>query len=556
MNTSTEITDRRTLSSISAKPSGRTVQVLGNLRRRRGGKKAEKVSAEEAASVIKDYILPLFEADWRQQSINKRSSEKGISRKLGQVGGNTLYGDIKLSDQLLEQIAVLKRQNSDLILHQDSLIQSKEASATELNRHKLQVSLLQTTLQTTQSQVDELQSQLQSASLASSNFPHEVKELTKLYNEAVGRHEELKEKYTAVLKELESVKYVNLTITHEKELLKTQVEMIASNLHALHKLMAEVKNHRQRMDRNAGEIEIIVKDFDRQKKWTDFLVQEYERIYLLRKAEQLSLSMLDGAYSDMREQREKALKYLTKRNAKLSRILEVVGKENTELRELNKEMSKKYEGVSAEFKKLWTKHSKVMSEARSHYEKCRRCDKMYVENDNFNWSCRTHTSTFGAFWLCCGKGERSAVGCSTSKHLPLSEIEKLGLEVEAKVFYKERCMDCKASGHTVKKCPKDPNRIVNLAERVERPVRAIGLAASSLSILKAKLGNAVMSKDSFSSSSNSSQASFDGKDSMDLSLRSKLKDTMKVSMVLKRLAEGQHCESSQVFTLGDHTESL
>jgi len=40
----------------------------------------------------------------------------------------------------------------------------------------------------------------------------------------------------------------------------------------------------------------------------------------------------------------------------------------------------------------------------THLFQCKNCQKDYLENENFNWSCRTHQSDYGGeIWWCCGK---------------------------------------------------------------------------------------------------------------------------------------------------------
>lgn len=48
---------------------------------------------------------------------------------------------------------------------------------------------------------------------------------------------------------------------------------------------------------------------------------------------------------------------------------------------------------------------------------CKKCGKEYLEKENLNWSCRTHTSEYsGEMWWCCGKENKDADGCKISKH--------------------------------------------------------------------------------------------------------------------------------------------
>lgn len=48
---------------------------------------------------------------------------------------------------------------------------------------------------------------------------------------------------------------------------------------------------------------------------------------------------------------------------------------------------------------------------------CRKCGNHYDEAENFNWSCRTHSSVWnGTMWWCCGKKNKADTGCRYSKH--------------------------------------------------------------------------------------------------------------------------------------------
>ena len=56
---------------------------------------------------------------------------------------------------------------------------------------------------------------------------------------------------------------------------------------------------------------------------------------------------------------------------------------------------------------------------------CKNCGKDYVENENYNWSCRVHLSEYsGEIWWCCGKEGRDQLGCKYSKHESKEEEEE------------------------------------------------------------------------------------------------------------------------------------
>ena len=63
--------------------------------------------------------------------------------------------------------------------------------------------------------------------------------------------------------------------------------------------------------------------------------------------------------------------------------------------------------------------------ADSQRNTCKTCKQDYMESENFNWSCRTHSSQWsGAIWWCCGKQHKDAIGCKFAKHLKLKESDE------------------------------------------------------------------------------------------------------------------------------------
>ena len=90
---------------------------------------------------------------------------------------------------------------------------------------------------------------------------------------------------------------------------------------------------------------------------------------------------------------------------------------------------------------------------------CKRCNKIYYESDNFNWSCRTHLGKFsGQMYWCCGRNGREALGCYVSKHEPKNEEEEDGrLEGVYNPNDGAICSSCRQIGHKAHECLRDPN---------------------------------------------------------------------------------------------------
>ena len=133
--------------------------------------------------------------------------------------------------------------------------------------------------------------------------------------------------------------------------------------------------------------------------------------------------------------------------------------ERESLKIKNLDLESKYSEVSEALRKLRQKVSlRFSSTSEVEEEKyCLKCNKTYVEYNNYNWSCRTHLGVFheSTYW-CCGKQGKDAPGCIVSRHMTKEEVNGGGNAAEvgpAAVF----CISCKKHGHCINECPKDPN---------------------------------------------------------------------------------------------------
>lgn len=114
--------------------------------------------------------------------------------------------------------------------------------------------------------------------------------------------------------------------------------------------------------------------------------------------------------------------------------------------------------------RLRTKKGKMESGIKT----CGVCGKEFSDQENFNWSCRTHQSEYsGEMWWCCGKLNKHDPGCKSGKHI-VSNQSKGNIDgILNPDTNNAKCMCCKDFGHLTRDCPRDPNlktRFNQLAE--------------------------------------------------------------------------------------------
>ena len=82
---------------------------------------------------------------------------------------------------------------------------------------------------------------------------------------------------------------------------------------------------------------------------------------------------------------------------------------------------------------------------------CKNCGREYMENENYNWSCRIHMGEWsGELWWCCGKPNKDQPGCKYSQHESKEDEEMVDEDFKGeKPITNIRCLCCKATGHTI-----------------------------------------------------------------------------------------------------------
>ena len=66
-------------------------------------KEQQTISPELAAKIVRDHILPMFESEGKKSLKNKQNKLNAIGLK-GALGTGSVFGELKLSDQLATQL--------------------------------------------------------------------------------------------------------------------------------------------------------------------------------------------------------------------------------------------------------------------------------------------------------------------------------------------------------------------------------------------------------------------------------------------------------------------
>lgn len=141
-----------------------------------------------------------------------------------------------------------------------------------------------------------------------------------------------------------------------------------------------------------------------------------------------SLDLMLRVKNELRDERDKLFGKMRSKLLQLEKELMATAIERDKSRKDLENLSKQYESLTQEHSRLRTKVKHIrLKRSQSHMEEklCRSCHKAFYENDNFNWSCSTHSSEFsGELWWCCGRSSKDAPGCRKAKHICRDDDEQ------------------------------------------------------------------------------------------------------------------------------------
>jgi len=177
------------------------------------------------------------------------------------------------------------------------------------------------------------------------------------------------------------------------------------------------------------------------------------------------------------------------RNAKeklniLQSRIGVLEEEREKGREHGTKVDKQYKDLVEEYEKLRNRLKQVRQKRKlfEEFEEkvCKNCQKIFIENTNYNWSCKTHYSEYsGEMYWCCGLAGKEAPGCRISKHIAKDDDEEDPVLSSMPEQVTSQCsvrnmQSCKDYGHKATECPRDPNlrSSFDMSEELDR-VRSI-----------------------------------------------------------------------------------
>jgi hypothetical protein len=438
--------------------------ILKELRGRRTTKEAE-VTPEVASAVVRNYLIPMFKANTEAKSAKARQAlfqtqpVESTRRDKGTVLSE-LQLSSKLGDKLKQAESVilgLKRQLQDAAQERYSKQKELMLSKTEVLKSKAANQIWST-------QCEEMKKAKQTVDLTTTLLRSQTRELRDICLDLEVQLKEVKQ--TLHDERVQTEKWRNrvFELEHHSQMLKMSNDVMTDHLKGLYEAVIKSLNVNTLQNSYCEELCCFVN--------ASKTLEELDLSLGVNVG--FTLMKTDGLKNDLvfamklqqetKQEKDKQSALFREYSYRVEAKLTELTQENELLKETLEQLSKQRQMLEEEYDKqrLRIKQFKNRKTQFGVIEEkvCKRCQRVYNEPENFNWSCKTHSSEYGGeiFW-CCGKTSKDAPGCRLAKHESKDDEEG---EADAEHNMKREsipgvCVSCKESGHLAVDCPRDPN---------------------------------------------------------------------------------------------------
>ena len=423
LNQSFEV-DNDSTKPVSASGSHSTVLT----RLRQHYKRSVKISPTLAAEVIKDFLIPMFHLDARARTDSRRATTQKRLRNrsfdqkddsLEPIPG-TILGELKLSSILHEELSQLKSENQSISSKMKQAEQSRISMLSELDSERslriqldsdcqlLRFQLLasERIIQQTEQRLALVVSQLEQYKDLYAHSEADRKRITNVLHEERWRNDKLKNK--------------SVELENGYSLLRMENEIVGEKLKGMHLAIQSICSRHFLEEKLQGEVLELCQTATHLSGYTSELLTGLHSTQLEKDKLREDLIEQTTYLNEIRAERDKIGVNAKDRILSLKSELDQAREEREKFKTEVGKLEKKYKDLGDEHDKLRQKLKHIRLKRKQYGEGeeklCRKCQKTYMDSENFNWSCRTHKAEFsGEMWWCCGRA-KDAPGCQVSKH--------------------------------------------------------------------------------------------------------------------------------------------
>ena len=264
-------------------------------------------------------------------------------------------------------------------------------------------------------------------------------------------------------------------LEHENDVLAVEKEIMEEKIKGIHDFFQNFIGKMAVQEKLTQEVQVIASSVQRLAVYDEELLDRLEESMHKKQNIEVDFLNLSKITEIILGHKEKVQKLAVDKIRFLQKELASCKDEKEKTLSSLEETKKRMLEASEELKtiKFRSRKSKVIKTS-SDEKFCAICFQVYNDQENFNWSCRTHKSqlTEDRYWCCNGEG-KDAPGCIVSKHVTNEELIEQAEESKLVKF----CSGCKEIGHSIHECFKDPN--IQTGPAVHEEIERLKILASS-----------------------------------------------------------------------------
>lgn len=420
--------------------------MLGSLRTRHQVKTSTP-DPTLASQVVTNYLIPMFEIDTQLKGDISRSATFGTFKTaktvLEPVAG-TVYGELKLSEQLGKELATIKGKWTETLQKLQEAEQRKASALSDLLYTQNYVVTLESQLKLLHYQGIMDSRQIQESEFKEARLRQELKSLQESYNSLENQvkvgNATIQDQYAVI----DKLRNKATEQEHINSLLLMENDIIGERLKGLYFAIQQVADSHTFEERIKGEVEIMGNSNKELTEFATKLSLEIREALNQKDILQSDNFEMVGFRENVKAEKEKLAKVAKEKVTDLHASLQKSEEEREKLAAKFEEAEKNFKDLTEEYEKMRQKAKQYRQRRKQYGEEeekvCKNCQKVFVEGENFNWSCRRHQTEYsGEIYWCCGKSSRDAVGCKISKHESKEDDEEDNVAKDAGDQVTQKC---------------------------------------------------------------------------------------------------------------------
>lgn len=216
-------------------------------------------------------------------------------------------------------------------------------------------------------------------------------------------------------------------MSHLFNLIVIENQIIKDKLANLYSSMDNILGQQSENSAKDEVIEKLIKHAKNLQEAYESSEKKYLEISMIRDDMKYRMEQIAEAKNILSNDQEKVLLKNKEKMLRMKELNDSLTEEREKLKGKLETTEYNYKILSEEYEKLRqrVKQAKFRQVEVEEEKVCKSCKKIYKEEENYNWSCKIHSSQYSGIWWCCGKKDKNAPGCKVCMHESKEEYDNI-----------------------------------------------------------------------------------------------------------------------------------